>query len=489
MNFGTATDFSISFWAKFSTWTFDPPFVGNKDWLSGNNKGWMIATGTDGRLQWNFGGAPGLRKDYDGPAGTVSNGAWHHVAVTFLRAGEVITYLDGREVDIRDITASLNNVDTSPGLATNLGQDGTGRSNHGTSRGEPTLMEGKVGGKALRFATKADGSSINYVTLGSPADLDFGTDADYSFSFWLKFSQWTRDPVLIANKSWFSSGSLIGYALAIGSDGRFQWNFKEQVGERADYDSPPGLISDGRWHHVVVTFDRQGMGRSYLDGQQVNEASLIPDLDSIDTPAGLATNIVQDGKGSYTDNGAVGMTDGQLDDVAIWRRVLLAAEVATLYQQGLQGIDVLGQAPPPVLQIARNGLTLTLTWPGSVTGFTLESSAALGAAADWTPVPGVSGNAGTPPPSRRPGTPTGNSCSRSWIPTTRTGNAAGTWRVTTHGSILQTANYSTPTTGTDTLPKADGDGSILLAPAIPSPNQALAFTFAFHPLDDDGMVD
>jgi hypothetical protein len=882
LNFGIATDFSVSFWAKFSTWTFDPPFVGNKDWLSGNNQGWMIATGTDGRLQWNFGGAPGLRKDYDGPAATVSNGAWHHVAVTFLRAGEVITYLDGREVDVRDVTASLNNIDTPPGLATNLGQDGTGRytdggsvgvedlmmddvglwrrvltsnevaaihlaglsgkdlatvvstpeaprlpnppapksavagdpvsfkalprgtspflfewrrngeavpggtnailtlsnvqaadagdyavlirnaagellaepvsltvdasqpptlvesplsqgaaqggsarfkvvargaeplryqwqrngvdlpgatdavlsfsrvqpadvgsyrvvvtagngqsaastpasltviddvrqdlvahltfdadfqdtsgrNHHGTPQGEPTLVEGKVGGKALRFTTKADGSSIHYLTLGSPADLDFGTDADYSFSFWLKFSRWTRDPVLLANKSWFSSGSLIGYALAIGSDGRFQWNFKEQVGERADYDSPPGVISDGqwhhlavafqrggqavtwidgeqvdarplpasgtviepglplnvgqdgtgeytengnagiddgtlddlaiwrraitgeevltiyrkgalfganvqqpaitdslivhlpfdgdfqdrsgrgnhgqamgtpgftaglvgtqalsyssrkegnsfnyvtlgsvpdlqfgadldysvsfwtrfttwtgdpafignkdwssggnqgwviatagngrlqwnlgdgdagartrkdydgpagtfgdgRWHHVVVTFGRQSMGRSYIDGEQVNETSLIPDLDSIDTPAGLATNIGQDGKGSYTDNGAVGMTDGQLDDVAIWRRVLLPAEVAALYGQGLQGINVMGQTPPPVLEIVRNGLALTLTWPNSVTGFVLESSGALGAAANWTPMAGVNGTSATVSP-------------------------------------------------------------------------------------------
>lgn len=74
LQFGTSTDFSVSFWVKFSNFVFDPPFIGNKDWLSGQFQGWMIATGTDGRLQWNYGGAPGQRKDYDGPGGTLSDG-------------------------------------------------------------------------------------------------------------------------------------------------------------------------------------------------------------------------------------------------------------------------------------------------------------------------------------------------------------------------------------------------------------------------------
>jgi hypothetical protein len=71
-----------------------------------------------------------------------------------------------------------------------------------------------------------------------------------------------------------------------------------------------------------------------------------------------------------------------------------------------------------------------------------------------------------------------------WQPAT-TGASAGTWQVTAHGGILQTANFSTPSTGTVTEPRADGDGSILLAPALTSPNQALSFVF--HPFDDDGI--
>jgi hypothetical protein len=64
LNFGTNVDFSVSFWARFATIPDtgednDPVFLSNKDWESGNNVGWVIATGPDGRLQWNPRGRPG----------------------------------------------------------------------------------------------------------------------------------------------------------------------------------------------------------------------------------------------------------------------------------------------------------------------------------------------------------------------------------------------------------------------------------------------
>lgn len=581
-NFGTSVDFSVSFWAKFQNWVFDPPFIGNKDWLSGQYQGWMIATGTDGRLQWNYGGLPGQRKDYDGPAGTMSDGQWHHVVMTVLRAGEVVTYLDGLAVDERDVSTSLNNVDTPAGFALNVGQDGTGRytdgnsveikdlmiddlglwrrvltatevrliheagkwgrslqtvestpeapvlvkqpsaqqavagdavtfrvlphgtspftfqwrrngaavtgetnamlvlsdvqqaaagnyscvvgnvagsvtssevelsvdasqapsirtqplasttalgsrielkvdaagvsplayqwykdgvripsatsallaiprvaktdagvykvevrggngqlttssevgitivndlrqglvahltfdndfsdasgrGNHGTAVGKPTLVEGVIGGKALRFSQRADGSEFNYVTLGKAADVEFSTDADLSFSFWTRFSQWQRDPLFLSNKNWNSGGN-VGYALATGADGRFQWNYAEQVGERRDYDSGPALISDGRWHHVAVAFQRGGEAVTLVDGVEVNRQPL-PTTGTTISP-GLPTNIGQDGRGVYTDNGTVSMEDGSIDDLAIWRRAITPEEMRAIYRKGLVGANV-----------------------------------------------------------------------------------------------------------------------------------------------------
>ena len=581
-NFGTTTDFSVSFWVKFKDWSFDPPFIGNKDWLSGANQGWMIATGTDGRLQWNYSGLPGQRKDYDGPGGTVNDGNWHHVVMTVLRAGEVVTYLDGTSVDERDVSVSLNNVDTPAGLALNLGQDGTGhytdgnsvqindlamddvgiwrrvitatevkaiyiagqagqpldtvtsspeaptivrqptpqaavagdnvlfrvlphgtspftfvwkrngnpvdgatnallsltnvqsasvgtyrcvvsngagqassdevelqvdlsqpptirvqplsvstasgsrlalsvdaagvspltfqwfkdgtaipsatsatfsvlraatgdtgrytvkirggngqsltsseavvavvsdirqglvahltfdndfsdssgRGNHGSAVGNPNLVEGLIGGKALRFSHKSDGSEFNYVTLGKAADLEFSTDADFSFSCWVKFSKWQRDPLFVANKNWNNGGN-VGYALATGGDGRFQWNYAEQVGERRDFDSQAGLISDGRWHHVAVAFQRGGEAVTLVDGIEIDRQPL-PTTGTTISP-GYPTNIGQDGTGTYTDNGTVSIEDGTIDDLAIWRRAITPDEMRSIYRKGLIGANV-----------------------------------------------------------------------------------------------------------------------------------------------------
>jgi hypothetical protein len=66
-----------------------------------------------------------------------------------------------------------------------------------------------------------------------------------------------------------------------------------------------------------------------------------------------------------------------------------------------------------------------------------------------------------------------------------TGAAAGTWQVTAHGSILQTSNYSTPATGSVAQPRADGEGTIVLAPPLAGGNFLLEL--GFHPFDDDGI--
>jgi hypothetical protein len=130
--FDKATDFSIAFWAQLPAggWNgtsthSDPAFISNKDWSDGNNDGWVVATGRNGRLQWNYTEAGNqTRKDYDGPAGVFGNPVWHHVAVTFHRTGNATTYFDGVPVSTNSIGPGGKIIDT--GLPTNIGNDGTG---------------------------------------------------------------------------------------------------------------------------------------------------------------------------------------------------------------------------------------------------------------------------------------------------------------------------------------------------------------------------
>jgi hypothetical protein len=131
-SFSKYTDFSIAFWARLPAggWNgnsahSDPAFISNKDWSDGNNDGWVVATGRDGRLQWNYTeGGNQTRKDYDGPAGAFGNPVWHHVAVTFQRTGNAITYFDGVPVSTNSIGPGGKTIDA--GLPTNIGNDGTG---------------------------------------------------------------------------------------------------------------------------------------------------------------------------------------------------------------------------------------------------------------------------------------------------------------------------------------------------------------------------
>ncbi len=133
--FATATDFSVSFWVRCTGTTGEFPLVANKDWSSANNPGWGIALGVDGSLRWNLAGAPGSAKSFTGAAGTLTNGIWHHVAVTFQRNGNAVTYLDGAVVGTNSLSASANDVTTASGLALNVGQDGTGAYTGGGSAG------------------------------------------------------------------------------------------------------------------------------------------------------------------------------------------------------------------------------------------------------------------------------------------------------------------------------------------------------------------
>jgi hypothetical protein len=100
-------------------------------------------------------------------------------------------------------------------------EDASGKAHHGTAVGTIGYGTGAVGGGAVKLSFKKDGTAFNYVTLGAPADLNFGTDTDFTISLWVKFSDFIFDPPLISNKDWLS-GQYQGWMIATGTDGRLQ---------------------------------------------------------------------------------------------------------------------------------------------------------------------------------------------------------------------------------------------------------------------------
>lgn len=217
--------------------------------------------------------------------------------------------------------------DLSPNLLVHLPLDAntldlSGRGNHGTPVGSPVHVAGRLG-SALQID-----SSTKYVSLGTAADLSFGTSTNFSVAFWIKAVSWGsgNDPVFISNKNWNSGGNQ-GWVIAGQSDGStWQWNWKASGTSRVDFELG-GTLSDGNWHHIAVTHHRAGNATFYHDGAQVGAVSITAATGNIGT--GNPTVIGADGLFANAT-----LTDTRFDDVGIWARELTAGEVAALYESG-----------------------------------------------------------------------------------------------------------------------------------------------------------
>jgi uncharacterized delta-60 repeat protein len=279
--------------------------------------------------------------------------------------------------------------------------DSSGRGNHGQAVGSPNLVPGFIGSGGLNPFTGA--GTQNYVTLGRPGDLSFGTNTDFSIAFWARqpvgswnssgSNYWT--PAYIANKDW-SSGSNPGWALcaeaaSASASGDLWWNYTEAApNTRIDYHSPTGSFGGSAlWHHVAVTFQRGGTASTYIDGILINTTSLGTGGTSIDTS--LPVNIGTDGTGAYCPcygywtNAFGNPFNGlALDDLGIWRRVLTPQEVCAAYNQGLTGGDLttvnstkltlvalprITQQPASLTVLGGNNATLSVTATGSALAY------------------------------------------------------------------------------------------------------------------------
>jgi hypothetical protein len=129
MTFGQTGDFTVAFWMKTDRVSGDPVVVGNKDWDSGGNTGWIIGTQNDGRIEWTYKRSTEARKDYDSDNNTVgnvlNNGRWAHVVVVWNINGDALTYYDGFLVNQQSISPGNGDI-YAPGSSLNLGQDGFG---------------------------------------------------------------------------------------------------------------------------------------------------------------------------------------------------------------------------------------------------------------------------------------------------------------------------------------------------------------------------
>ncbi len=360
----------------------------------------VVAAGLNLSYLWKFNGAPISNE-------TNSTLTLKNVTAAANAGTYTVTVTgDGGTKTSDPATLAVNpapSIVVTNGLAIHLKLDGNFKDSspnglNASPVGTPTFAPGHLG-QAAHITTSKDGITNNYVTLGYPDQLKFGSDAtgdtiDFSVAFWVSYTHSLDDQPFISNKNW-GSGDNQGWGIFTQGGGNFKWNLRDDISGRRD-STAPTTVRDGDWHHIVVTFQRTNNASIYVDGVLVNTGNMAPDagqpvgsLDAVDSS--YLINLGQDGTGVYTDGGSAEV-DVLMDDFAIWRRLLTANEAAGIFSWGQQGfsfdaIPVVG----PTLSATRAGANITIAWPGSVAGFILESSPSLTNSV-WSTVPGVVNN-------------------------------------------------------------------------------------------------
>jgi hypothetical protein len=150
-------------------------------------------------------------------------------------------------------------------------------------------------------------------TFAQPANqaaFEFGATQDFTIELWIKAESYTGDPSFISNKNW-DSGLNPGFVISA-NGGQF---WKINIGDGVDrLDIQGGFIAPSEWHHLAVSFDRDGLITAYEDGVIVGFEKMenIGDINS-----NLPLVINQDGTTTYGYDFA-----GSYRDIRVWNAAL-----------------------------------------------------------------------------------------------------------------------------------------------------------------------
>ncbi|MBU8920540.1 MAG: T9SS type A sorting domain-containing protein [Bacteroidales bacterium] len=225
-------------------------------------------------------------------------------------------------------------------------------------QGTPVANFGEHVGNSQHFENAGD-----YLQVPSPTDgsLDLGT-ADLSIDLWVRTNVTYPDVRTIVDKRGNPSGA--GFSLFIGTNGSIGF----QLADPSNHNNWPssGIVSDGQWHHVAVTVDRdesnQG-GKIYVDGSVVG----------IFDPTIRSGSLTNDGSLRIGQRNLDSGTpfQGDIDEVQIFNRELDAEEIVAIYESDVNGKCRFGSYLPPVVSMCEyNDHVHTTLIIGNFTGET-----------------------------------------------------------------------------------------------------------------------
>jgi len=165
-----------------------------------------------------------------------------------------------------------------------------------------------------------------------------------SISAWVKFNSNTSWATIV--KNWGESSS-----------GAFHLGLDNATGKISDYITSSGgtltatdssTITTGQWYHVVTTFNGSANRHTlYVNGVSKASVSASGTLTALGTKMSMGAKLNDSQNSPATVN--TGYLNGVLDDVSFYNEELSAAQISSLYNNGLSGIGAVPEPSAPSL--------------------------------------------------------------------------------------------------------------------------------------------
>ena len=184
------------------------------------------------------------------------------------------------------------------------------------------------------YVTKGIGLILDgtgdYGTVAQAAELEFGVN-DFSISYWAKSAALGSAQTAVSyGDRGSASGNDTGIAL-----------FAETAGKAGAYCKNPtdghfsvistSTATDNTWHHVAVTFDRDGNASIYVDNAAAENTSSLVGIGSFDTDLRDDWEVGR----RWHDAADTLYLNGTLDDIRIYSVALTQEHVGIIYAAGL----------------------------------------------------------------------------------------------------------------------------------------------------------
>ena len=167
-------DFSVEIRVRTNE-TPDVAIIGNKDWDTGLNPGFVFSFEYPSGPAWKVNVGDGVtRADADGSAG-IDDGQWHTLSVTFDLDGMMRLYTDGVFVSEEDMSG-VGNLNTESGLM--MGADLNGAYQYNGSLAEVRIWETLLSDNEISewACTSVDSNHPNWTNLASYWKMDDNDD-------------------------------------------------------------------------------------------------------------------------------------------------------------------------------------------------------------------------------------------------------------------------------------------------------------------------